>query len=136
MKKWTKHDVFLTISTTLFSTVLAYLSARFCAGRTGTGHYLGFLVLVPLVCTALLAWVLKKRGRRLRVFAGLLAGFDTLLLVGAFKLDVTTQIVYVLTGHYNAEAAAFALLIPLLCGLGMLIGLGLGALLARPGKRG
>ena len=131
MTKWTKHDVFLTVSTLLFSTVLAYFSAGFYAGRTDTSHYLDFLILVPLVFAALLAWFLKKRGRHLRFFAGLLAVFDVLLLAGSVRFDITMKIVRTLTGYNNGEAVAFTLLILLLCGWGMLAGLGLGALLAR-----
>ncbi len=135
MVKWTKHDVFLTVCTLLFSTVLARLVAGFYGRRTDTAHYLDFLILVPLLCTAFLAWFLKKRGRRLRFFAGLLAIFDVLLLAGSVHFDVTMQIVRTLTGYNNGEAVAFTLLIPLLCGWGMLAGLGLGALLARLGRR-
>lgn len=135
MTKWTKNDVFLTVCTILFSTVLARLLAGFYGRRTDTAHYLDVLILVPLVFAALLAWFLKKRGRRLRVFAGLLAAVDGLLLVGATNLNATAQIIRCLTGYYNTEAAAFTLLIPLLCGWGMLAGLGLGALLANLGGR-
>lgn len=135
MTKWTRYDVFLTICTVLFSTVLAQLVAGFYSNYTDTPHYLDVLVLVPLTCSTLLAWFLKKRGRRLRFFAVLLAAFDVLLLAGAANLNVTTQIVHILTGYYNAEAVAFSLLIPLLCGWGMLAGVGLGALLAHLGRR-
>ena len=136
MKKWTKVDVFLTVCTILFSILLARLAAGFYAGHTDTPHYLDFLVLIPLVFAALLGWFLKKRGRRLRFLAGLLAGFDGLLLAGSIRFDVTLKIVRTLTGCNNGEALGFALLIPLLCGCGLLIGLGLGTLLALPGKRG
>lgn len=135
MTKWTKNDVFLTVCTILLSTVLARLLAGFYGRRTDTAHYLYFLVLVPLVCTAVLAWFLKKWGRRLRFFAGLLAAVDILLLAGSVHFEVTMQIVHTLTGYNNGEAVAFTLLIPLLCGWGMLAGLGLGALLARLGRR-
>ena len=136
MTKWTRYDVFLTICTVLFSTVLAQLVAGFYTNYTDTPHYLDVLVLVPLTCSALLAWFLKKRGRRLRFFAGLLAGFDVLLLAGAHHFNVTLKIVRTLTGYNNGEAVAFIVMIPLLCcGLGMLPGIGLGALLARLGRR-
>ena len=136
MRKWTKTDIFLTVCTILFSILLARLAAGFYAGRTDTPHYLDFLVLIPLVFAALLGWFLKKRGRRLRFLAGLLVGFDGLLLAGSIRFDVTLKIIRTLTGYNNGETLGFALLIPLLCGCGLLIGVGLGALLARLRKEG
>ena len=127
MTKWTKTDVFLTTCTVLFSAVVGWVLAGL--------YHSQMLVFIPFVCTTVLAWLLKMRGKRLRFFAGLLAIFCGLLLIGGINLNATTKMVHALTGYYNAEAIGFGLLLPLLCGWGMLAGVGLGALLACLGRR-
>ena len=126
MTNWTKNDVFLSVCTILFSTVLAWLLAGL--------YSIYMLNLVPLMFTAPLAWLLKKRGKRLRFFAGTVAAFDVLLLAGVVNLNMTIQVIQTLTGYSNGEVVAFSLLLPLFCGCGILAGLGLGALVARLGS--
>ena len=131
MTKWTKKDVFLTVSINLLAALIAFAIAG-----SGLSFSVYALFFVPLAFTAVLAWLLNKRGRRVRFLAALLALLDGLLLVALMNSNGVTRMIDRLTGYYNVEAITFLLAIPLCYGLGLLIGLGLGSLLAQPGKRG
>ena len=92
---------------------------------------LSSLFLVPLIGTAILVRFLKRRGKHIWPAAVVLAVVVTLLGLAGKYLSEFTRFVKLVSGHYNAEANGFFLLMMLLMFGGALAGIGVGALLAR-----
>ena len=93
--------------------------------------YLSFssLFLVPLIGAAILVRFLKSRGKRIWPAATILAVVMVLLGLAGKYLSEFTRFVKLITGHYNAEANGFFLLMMLLMFGGALVGIGIGALI-------
>ena len=90
---------------------------------------LSSLFLVPVIGTAILVRFLKSRGKRIWPAATILAVVMVLLGLAGKYLSEFTRFVKLITGHYNAEANGFFLLMMLLMFGGALVGIGIGALI-------
>ena len=90
---------------------------------------LSSLFLVPLIGAAILVRFLKSRGKRIWPAATILAVVMVLLGLAGKYLSEFTRFVKLITGHYNAEANGFFLLMMLLMFGGALVGIGIGALI-------
>ena len=90
---------------------------------------LSSLFLVPLIGSAILVRFLKRRGKHVWPAATILAAVMVLLGLAGKYLSEFTRFVKLITGHYNAEANGFFLLMMLLMFGGALAGIGTGSLL-------
>lgn len=127
MNGWTLKES-LAVGLSFFAAVLATIAAaRTVALWTDAAiSSLLALFLMPMVCGAAIAYVLKKRGRSLRVAAAALAALVLLLFVLAKNNSATTRFLSRFTGHYNLEATGFYLLFAVLICAGMLAGFRIG----------
>ena len=139
--KWSKFEILVTC----LSVAIIPLAARLVSivptlifapsSLLLTYLSLSSLFLVPLIGTAILVRFLKRRGKHIWPAAVVLAVVVTLLGLAGKYLSEFTRFVKLVSGHYNAEANGFFLLMMLLMFGGALAGIGVGALLARlPGK--
>lgn len=140
-EKWSKFEILVTC----LSVAIIPLAARLVSiaptlilapsSLLLTYLSLSSLFLVPLIGTAILVRFLKRRGKHIWPAAVVLAVVVTLLGLAGKYLSEFTRFVKLVSGHYNAEANGFFLLMMLLMFGGALAGIGVGALLARlPGK--
>ena len=86
---------------------------------------------MPLIGAAILVRFLKSRGKRIWPAATILAVVMALLGLAGKYLSEFTRFVKLITGHYNAEANGFFLLMMLLMFGGALAGIGVGVLISR-----
>ena len=134
--KWSKFEILVTC----LSVAIIPLAARlisivptliFAPGSLLLTYLsLSSLFLVPLIGAAILVRFLKSRGKRIWPAATVLAVVMVLLGLAAKYLSEFTRFVNLVTGHYNAEANGFFLLMMLLMFGGALAGIGAGSLIA------
>ena len=134
--KWSKFEILVTC----LSVAIIPLAARlisivptliFAPGSLLLTYLsLSSLFLVPLIGTAILVRFLKKRGKRVWPAATILAVVMALLGLAGKYLSEFTRFVKLVTGHYNAEANGFFLLMMLLMFGGALAGISAGSLIA------
>ena len=142
--KWSKFEILVTC----LSVAIIPLAARlisivptliFAPGSLLLTYLsLSSLFLAPLIGTAILVRFLKKRGKRVWPATAVLVAVMATLGLAAKYLSEFTRFVKLVTGHYNAEANGFFLLMMLLMFGGALAGIGVGALhahLSRKNKR-
>jgi len=135
--KWSKFEILVTC----LSVAIIPLAARLVSiaptlilapsSLLLTYLSLSSLFLVPLIGTAILVRFLKRRGKHIWPAAVVLAVVVTLIGLAGKYLSEFTRFVKLVSGHYNAEANGFFLLMMLLMFGGALAGIGVGALLAR-----
>ena len=135
--KWSKFEILVTC----LSVAIIPLAARlisivptliFAPGSLLLTYLsLSSLFLVPLIGTAILVRFLKRRGKRVWPAAAILAAVMALLGLAGKFLSGFTRFVKLITGHYNAEANGFFLLMMLLIFGGALAGIGVGVLISR-----
>jgi len=136
-EKWSKFEILVTC----LSVAIIPLAARLVSiaptlilapsSLLLTYLSLSSLFLVPLIGTAILVRFLKRRGKHIWPAAVVLAVVVTLIGLAGKYLSEFTRFVKLVSGHYNAEANGFFLLMMLLMFGGALAGIGVGALLAR-----
>ena len=134
--KWRKFEILVTC----LSVAIIPLAARlisivptliFAPGSLLLTYLsLSSLFLVPLIGAAILVRFLKSRGKRIWPTATVLAVVMVLLGLATKYLSEFTRFVNLVTGHYNAEANGFFLLMMLLMFGGALAGIGAGSLIA------
>ena len=134
--KWSKFEILVTC----LSVAIIPLAARlisivptliFAPGSLLLTYLsLSSLFLVPLIGAAILVRFLKSRGKRAWPAAAILATVMALLGLAGKYLSEFTRFVKLITGHYNAEANGFFLLMMLLMFGGALAGIGAGSLIA------
>ena len=135
--KWSKFEILVTCLSVaiipLAARLISIVPTLIFAPSSLLLTYLSLssLFLVPLIGTAILVRFLKKRGKRVWPAAVVLAVVVTLLGLAGKYLSEFTRFVKLVSGHYNAEANGFFLLMMLLMFGGALAGIGVGALLAR-----
>lgn len=134
--KWSKFEILVTC----LSVAIIPLAARlisivptliFAPGSLLLTYLsLPSLFLVPLIGAAILVRFLKSRGKRIWPAAVVLSAVMALLGLAGKYLSEFTRLVNKVTGHYNAEANGFFLLMMLLMFGGALAGIGAGSLIA------
>lgn len=134
--KWSKFEILVTC----LSVAIIPLAARlisivptliFAPGSLLLTYLsLSSLFLVPLIGAAILVRFLKSRGKRIWPAAVVLSAVMALLGLAGKYLSEFTRLVNKVTGHYNAEANGFFLLMMLLMFGGALAGIGAGSLIA------
>ena len=134
--KWSKFEILVTC----LSVAIIPLAARLVSivptlifdpgSLLLTYLSLSSLFLAPVIGTAILVRFLKKRDKRIWPAATILAVAMALLGLAGKYLSVFTRFVKLVTGHYNAEANGFFLLMMLLMFGGALVGIGIGALIS------
>ena len=134
--KWSKFEILVTC----LSVAIIPLAARlisivptliFAPGSLLLTYLsLSSLFLVPLIGAAILVRFLKSRGKRIWSAAVVLSAVMALLGLAGKYLSEFTRLVNKVTGHYNAEANGFFLLMMLLMFSGALAGIGAGSLIA------
>ena len=135
--KWSKFEILVTCLSVaiipLAARLISIVPTLIFAPSSLLLTYLSLssLFFVPLIGTAILVRFLKKRGKRVWPAAVVLAVVVTLLGLAGKYLSEFTRFVKLVSGHYNAEANGFFLLMMLLMFGGALAGIGVGALLAR-----
>ena len=135
--KWSKFEILVTC----LSVAIIPLAARlisivptliFAPGSLLLTYLsLSSLFLVPLIGAAILVRFLKSRGKRIWPAAVVLSAVMALLGLAGKYLSEFTRLVNKVTGHYNAEANGFFLLMMLLMFGGALAGIGVGVLISR-----
>ena len=134
--KWSKFEILVTC----LSVAIIPLAARlisivptliFAPGSLLLTYLsLSSFFLVPVIGTAILVRFLKSRGKRIWPAATVLAVVMVLLGLATKYLSEFTRFVNLVTGHYNAEANGFFLLMMLLMFGGALAGISAGSLIA------
>ena len=135
--KWSKFEILVTCLSVaiipLAARLISIVPTLIFAPSSLLLTYLSLssLFLVPLIGTAILVRFLKKRGKRVWPAATILAVVMALLGLAGKYLSEFTRFVKLVTGHYNAEANGFFLLMMLLIFGGALAGIGVGVLISR-----
>lgn len=141
MKSWAKQERFLSI----LAALAAILTGRFLGPLLGywgeplLGHlfpsntlfsmFLMFFLPIPVMGIPFFFWA--RRGRRIWPWAAGLVLFLGAVVLLSRNLPAAARIIAVFTDFYDPESTAFFLLFALLIGGGMLLGVLMGALLAR-----
>lgn len=124
MKPWTLEDLALAVMGNLLIAALTFTLAPAIGNLRLTNVWLFLLTLavVPLAGSAALAFFLKRRGVGLWKAVCILILFLMALFLMTQALNPVAKFFASITGHYNTEAMAFALLYAMLyCG-GLLAG--------------
>ena len=124
MKSWTWKDLALAVLGNLLTIAVTFALAP-AVGRLFDADariFLLTLALFPLAGSAVMAFLLKRRGVRLWKAVCVLALFLIALFLMAQALTPVTKFFSYITGHNNSEAMAFSLLYAMIyCG-GLLAG--------------
>ena len=124
MRPWTLEDLALAVMGNLLIAALTFTLAPAIGRQFDADARLFLLTLAvfPLAGSAALAFFLKRRGVRLWGAVCVLGLFLIALFLMAQALTPVTKFVSYITGHYNSEAMAFALLYAMLYCCGLLAG--------------
>ena len=136
--KWSKFEILVTclsIAITPMTAWLLAMAADLIFAPSNALLFLSSLVFVTLLCTAILVCFLKMRGKRVWPASIALTMLLALLGLAANYLWEFTKFIKPLTGHSNTEANGFYLLFLILLCSGALVGIGVGALLARLSRK-
>ena len=132
-QKWSRFEILVTclsIATIPIAARLAAVGLTLLETSTSIPA-LAALFVVPLICTAGLVHFLKKRGKQVRPAVAILTVAVALFGLAGKYLSEFTRLVKLITGHYNAEANGFFLLMMLLMFGGALAGISIGCLIYR-----
>nr|WP_325246231.1 hypothetical protein [uncultured Oscillibacter sp.] len=124
MKSWTWKDLALAVLGNLFTAALTFALATVIGYLLSANTPLSLLMLFtfPLAGSALMAFLLKRRGLRLWKAVCILILFLIALFLMGQDLHPVTKFFSRITGHYNPEAMGFSLLYAMIyCG-GLLAG--------------
>lgn len=120
MKSWTWKDLALAVLGNLLTIALTFALVPAIGNLRPISPwlYLGALFAFPLVASAVMAFFLKRRGVQLWKAVCVLGLFLLALFLMAQALNPVAKFFASITGHYNTEAMAFALLYAMLyCGV-------------------
>ena len=135
--KWSKFEILVTCLSVAIIPLAARLGPITISLIFGPDTALlsfSALFLIPLICTAILVRFLKRRSKRVWPAAAVLAAVMATLGLAAKYLSEFTRFVKLVSGHYNAEAIGFFLLMMLLMFGGALTGIGIGCLISAKPK--
>lgn len=124
MKSWTWKGLALAVLGNLFTATLTFALATVIGYLLSANTPLSLLMLFtfPLAGSALMAFLLKRRGLRLWKAVCILILFLIALFLMGQDLHPVTKFFSRITGHYNPEAMGFSLLYAMIyCG-GLLAG--------------
>lgn len=124
MKSWTWKDLALAVLGNLLTIALTFALVTAIGYLLSANTPLSLLMLFtfPLVASAVMAFFLKRRGVQLWKAVCVLGLFLLALFLMAQALNPVAKFFASITGHYNTEAMAFALLFAMVyCG-GLLAG--------------
>lgn len=133
MSRWTKSELALSLITAL----AAILAGRFLGPWLGQllssnvmlSFLLMFLLPIPVMALPLFHW--NRQGKPIWPWAAVLIVCLGAIVLLSRNLPVAARMIAVLTDYYDFESTGFYLLFALLICGGMLVGVLVGALLAR-----
>ena len=138
MKSWTWKDLALAVLGNLLTIALTFALVPAIGNLRPMSPwlYLGALLALPLVGSAVMAFLLKRRGVQLWKAVCVLGLFLLALFLMAQALTPVTKFFSYIAGHNNSEVMAFSLLYAMIyCG-GLLTGALPGWLVYRLTHRG
>lgn len=124
MRPWTPKDLALAVMGNFVTAVLTFALVPAIGNLRPISPwlYLGALLALPLLGSAVTAFLLKRRGVRLWKAVCVLGLFLIALFLMAQALTPVMKLVSYITGYHDSEAMAFSLLYAMIyCG-GLLAG--------------